>query len=497
MILAHDLGTTGNKASIHDDSGRLLSATTVEYGTDFRPGGVAEQSPDDWWDAVREATSELLRTSGRSPDDVSGIVISGQMMGAVLLDGDYRPVRPAIIWADDRSTAQTAQLLERIPGAEAYRELGHQLNPTYSIAKVMWVRDNEPDVWRRVRHICLAKDYVNYLLTGELVTDPSDASSTNAYNQRSGQWSTRVLEAAGIDPALMPRIVASTDIVGHVTDRVADQIGLRAGTPVIVGGGDGPMAAVGAGVISHDDGVYVSLGSSSWVSCASDVPLHDPQMRSMTFNHVVPGKFVPTATMQAGAASVSWAIEVLGLSGMSTAEAVEGAAEGRGAATGLYFLPHLMGERSPYWNAEAAGAFVGLERFHTTKDMMRAVLEGVGFNLATCLGALRDAGRDIDGVDAIAGGALSDTWLQVLADIWGFPVRRRTVVREANSMGAAVTGLVGLGRADFGAARGLSHISAEFAPDPAEHERYRSHHEMFLDAYSRLEGWFTKRAALL
>lgn len=497
MILAHDLGTTGNKASLHDDSGRLLVATTVEYSTDFRPGGVAEQSADDWWNAVRHATSELLATSGRPADEVSGLVISGQMMGAVLLDSDFHPVRPAIIWADDRATVQTAQLLERIPAAEAYRELGHQLNPTYSIAKVMWVRDHEPEAWRRVRHVCLAKDYVNYLLTGELVTDPSDASSTNAYDQQIGQWSTRVLEAAGIDPALMPRIVPSTDIIGHVTERAAAKIGLRAGTPVVAGGGDGPMAAVGAGVISEADGVYVSLGSSSWVSCASDVPMHDPQMRSMTFNHVVPGKFVPTATMQAGAASVSWARETLKLTGVSTTEAVEGAAEGRGASTGLYFLPHLMGERSPYWNAEAAGAFVGLERFHTSQDMMRAVLEGVGFNLATCLGALRDAGRDIDGVDAIAGGALSDTWLQILADIWGLPVRRRTVVREANSMGAAVTGLVGLGRADFGAARGLSHISAEFAPDLDSHAGYRNNHEMFLDAYSRLEGWFTKRAALL
>jgi len=497
VILAHDLGTTGNKASLHDDHGRLLSATTVEYGTNFGPGGVAEQSPEDWWNAVRKATSTLITTSDTHPGDVSGVVISGQMMGAVLLDADFRPVRPAIIWADARSTAQAAGLLEQIPGIEAYRELGHQVNPTYSITKVMWVRAHEPNAWDRVRHFCLAKDYINYLLTGRLVTDASDASSTNAYDQQTGRWSTRVLEAAGLDSALMPSIIGSTEIVGGMTDRASSEVGLNPQTPVITGGGDGPMAAVGAGVVSEADGVYVSLGSSSWVSCASNVPLHDPEMRSMTFNHVVPGMFVPTATMQAGAASVSWAIEALGLSGMSTTDAVEGAAEGRGAATGLYFLPHLMGERSPYWNADAAGAFIGLERFHTTKDMMRAVLEGVGYNLATCLDALRDAGREIDGVDAIAGGALSDTWLQVLADIWGFPVRRRTVVREANSTGAAITGLVGLGRAEFELSHNLSRISAEFIPDPDEHEQHRTHHQLFLDAYARLEGWFTKRGRFL
>lgn len=497
MILAHDLGTTGNKASLHDDSGRLLVSTTIAYPTDFRAGGIAEQSPHHWWDAVRQATSELLVTSGQAADDVAGIVVSGQMMGAVLLDSDYRPVRPAIIWADDRSTDQTNLLLEAIPMAEAYTELGHQLNPTYSIEKVMWVRQNEPETWRQVRHICLAKDYVNFRLAGELVTDPSDASSTNAYDQRTGRWSTRVLEAGDIDPELMPRIAKSTDILGHLTQQAAELLGLCAGTPIITGGGDGPMAAVGAGVISEDDGVYVSLGSSSWVSCASDQPLHDPLMRSMTFNHVVPDMFVPTATMQAGASSVAWAQETLKLTGMSTGEAIDGAAKGRGSSTGLYFLPHLMGERSPYWNADAAGAFIGLQRFHTAEDMMRAVLEGVGFNLSTCLVALKDAGRVIDGVDAIAGGALSDTWLQILADIWGVSVRRRSVVREANSMGAAVTGLAGLGLADFSAARELSHISAEFTPDLEHHARYQEHHEMFLDAYQRLESWFTKRRALL
>ena len=166
MIIAHDLGTTGNKASLHEDDGRLVSAVTVSYGVRFADGGVAEQDPADWWDAVVAATRQLLQASGVDPHSVTGLGVSGQMMGAVLLDASYEPVRPAIIWADTRSTAQTAQLERAIDETRAYALLGHRLNPTYSLEKIMWVRDNEPDVFARVRHFCVAKDFVAHRLTG-------------------------------------------------------------------------------------------------------------------------------------------------------------------------------------------------------------------------------------------------------------------------------------------------------------------------------------------
>ncbi|SEB75970.1 FGGY family of carbohydrate kinases, N-terminal domain [Paramicrobacterium humi] len=318
MIIAHDLGTTGNKASLHDDTGRLLSAVTVSYGAHFADGGVAEQNPDDWWNAIVEATRRLLAASDTDARQVTGLVVSGQMMGAVLLDPSYQPVRPAIIWADTRSAAQTAQLEERIGTERAYRLTGHRINPTYSIEKIMWVRDNEPDVFDRVRHVCVAKDFVVHRLTGRLATDRSDASATNAYEQRAGRWSSEIIAAAGLDERLFPEIVESTDVVGTLTDAAAAATGLTRGTRVVMGGGDGPIAAVGAGIVAPENGAYVCLGTSSWISFASDEPVYDEHMRTMTFDNVVPGSFVPTATMQAGGAALAWINEVLSPSPMAS-----------------------------------------------------------------------------------------------------------------------------------------------------------------------------------
>ncbi len=252
MIIAHDLGTTGNKASLHHDDGRLVASTTVGYPAYFAAGGVAEQNPDDWWDAVVRATRDLLSSTDTAPTDVGGLVVSGQMMGAVLLDGEGRPVRPAIIWADTRAGAQQRELEQALGAEHAYEMLGHRLNPTYSVEKVMWVRDNEPEVWERVRRFCVAKDYIVLGLTGRLATDRSDASGTNAYDQRTGDWSDEVLAAAGLVRARFPEILDATAIAGTLTDAAASALGLNAGVRVVMGGGDGPMAAVGSGIVAPE-----------------------------------------------------------------------------------------------------------------------------------------------------------------------------------------------------------------------------------------------------
>ena len=497
MIIAHDLGTTGNKASLHSDDGRTIAHCTINYPAHFAAGGIAEQNPDDWWNAVAAATKKLLAENNISASDITGVGLSGQMMGAVLLDSEYLPVRAALIWADYRSAPQTKELLAKIPMAEAYAELGHQLNPTYSITKAMWVRDNEPENWARVKHICLAKDYVNYKLTGRLATDPSDASSTNAFDQVNGVWSTRILAAARIDAALFPEILPSTSILGEITNEASAQTGLLVGTPVVTGGGDGPMAAVGAGIINASDGAYVCLGSSSWVSISADKPLLDPKMRSMTFNHVVPGKFVPTATMQAGGASLQWITETLIPENTPDRYKIllSEAAKCNAASEGLFFLPHIMGERSPYWNPDASGVFVGLAKHHDRGFLVRAVLEGVAFNLLTCIQALSENGTRIKQVDVIGGGADSELWLQIFADVWGINVRSRSIVEEANSLGAAVTTLVGLGKATFESVKELSHITAEYQPRAELHDAYKKQHKIFLSAYSALEPWFPNRVS--
>ncbi|WP_298747016.1 xylulokinase [uncultured Serinicoccus sp.] len=493
MIVAHDLGTTGDKASLHDDAGHTLATFTAEYPTRFDAHGVAEQDPEQWWRAIGTATRGLLQQTGTPSKEVRGVGLSGQMMGAVFLDGAHRVTRPAIIWADHRSTPQADRLLAEVGQDTAYRELGHRIHPTYTLAKMMWVRENEPEVWGRTRHVCLAKDFVVHRLTGVLVTDPSDASGTDAFDQVAGRWSTRMLDAAGVDEGLLPQVVPSTTVVGGLTPEAAAATGLDAGTPVVLGGGDGPMAAVGAGVLTADDAAYACLGSSSWISCSSTRPLHDPELRSMTFNHVVPDHYVPTATMQAGGASLSWVIDLLGGAGAYDRLLSE-AAHVAAADEGLFFLPHLLGERSPNWNADAAGTFAGLQRHHGPAHLVRAVLEGVAFNLRTCMDAFTENGVRMEAVDVIGGGAQSSVWMQVLADVWQVPVRQRTIVADANSLGAAVTAAVGLDLVDgFDVARTLSSLTDEFTPDPTRRDLAAAQHQVFLGAYDRLEPWFSTR----
>jgi len=499
VIISHDLGTTGDKATLVDAGGRVVAAVTAPYDTDFGPRGKAEQDPAAWWRALCSATRQLLASVPVDAGRIEGVSFSGQMMGAVLLDAAGEPVRPAIIWADTRSTAQTGQLLERVDMETGYRITGHRLNPTYSLTKAMWVRDTEPDAFARARHLVLAKDFAIHRLTGAVVTDPSDASSTNAYDQAAGTWSDELIEAAGLPRSLFPEIVASTTVVGTVTADAAERTGLLAGTPVVAGGGDGPMGALGAGIVDAASGAYTYLGSSSWVSLAADAPLHDPQMRTMTFNHVIPGRYVPTATMQAGGASLQWIVDVLapgdpGHDGPGRYERLLGAAACVPAsADGLYFLPHLLGERSPYWNPAARAVFAGLARHHGPEHLVRAVVEGVAFNLHTGLRAFVENGARIEAIDAIGGAANSPQLLAVFADIWGMPVRRRNLVDEATALGAAVVGGVGVGLFDdFAVASRMSERTAEHLPDAAAHHRYGGEYELFLDAYRRLEPWFEK-----
>jgi xylulokinase len=494
MIISHDLGTTGDKATLVSNDGTLVAAVTASYPTDFGPRGKAEQDAEHWWTGLCTATKSLLDHAAVRPENIDVVSFSGQMMGAVLLDTAGDPVRPAIIWADTRSGAQCSRLIERVGMARGYAITGHRLNPTYSLSKIMWVRDQEEAVYRRATAVLLAKDFVAYRLTGVIVTDPSDASSTNAYDQQTGSWSEELIEAANLSPSLFPEIVPSTAVVGRVTAAAAAQSGLLTGTPVVMGGGDGPMAALGAGIVGPESGAYAYLGSSSWVSVASRAPLHDPEMRSMTFNHVIPEQYVPTATMQAGGASLEWIIETLA---PDPAEGyrrlLEQAADVVAADDGLYFLPYLLGERSPYWNPAARAVFAGMGRHHGPAHLTRAVLEGIAFNLYACVLAFLENGTSIPAVHAIGGAARSDLLLQIFSDVWGLPVSRRNLVDEATAIGAAIVGGIGVGIFDgFDVAERFSHQVATMDPDPERHERYLDEYQLFLEAYRRLEPWFDK-----
>lgn len=490
MLIAHDLGTSGNKASLHRLDGHLVASATAGYPTRYGADTTSEQQPEHWWDAVVATTRELLATSGVSGDQIQGICVSGQMMGLVLLDSTGSPVRPAMIWSDQRASLEAAELSNAVGAARAYRITGHRIAATYPLPKLMWVRRHDPDAYRRAVSVCVAKDYLNLRLTGRLVTDHSDASSTNAYDLTGGCWSPELLDAAEVPIDLWPEIVDSTEVIGHLSVDAAAALGLTPGTPVVAGGGDGPMASVAAGCVSPDSPGYVCLGTSAWYSITTSTPVLDQQRRSFTFRHVVPGQYAPCATTQTGAGCLQWAAQAFGETPAEIGELIAAASGVVAADDGLFFLPYLIGERSPWWDPDASGVFAGLRMHHRRAHLTRAVMEGVGYSLALCMEPLRlEPGA---GIDVIGGGADSDTWLQLLSDIWGAPVRRRSVTTNANSLGAAVTGLVGLGVADFGIASTLSNVEAEFTPG-AGSDRHGEHLARFADAYLRLRDWFAEK----
>jgi xylulokinase len=494
-ILAHDLGTTGNKASLYDGDGRLLGSAFFGYGTDFAHVGWAEQNPEDWWRAVCVTTQQLLAETGARGDEIGCIVFSGQMMAAVPLDRQARPLRSGIIWADQRSVLQQERVAERIAPEVVYRSTGHRLSASYSLTKILWIRDHQPDIYRATYKFMHAKDSMVARLTGRFVTEPSDASSMNLYDLDSGMWSASIIEAAGLDVDKLPEIVPSTAVVGGVLPSVADEVGVAAGTPVVAGGGDGSCAAVGAGVVAEGS-AYNYVGSSSWIAITSPKPIYDPQLKTFTFAHLVPGMMMPTGTMQAAGASYQWARDQLGALEVEAAKALKVSAyelmnlsadTSVPGAHNLFFLPYLLGERSPRWNPKARGAFIGLTIRHTHADMLRAVLEGITFNLRVILDAFTSQGAQINAMRVIGGGARGRFWNQVMADIYGIPVQRLNVLEEATSMGAAIAGGVGIGLySDWSIIEQMNAIAETIAPRPDAVTAYARLYPIFEASYHAL-----------
>lgn len=494
-IIAHDLGTTGNKATLYDREGNLVGSAFYAYGTEYAHTGWAEQDPEDWWQAVCASTRQLLQETRVKGNDIACITFSGQMMGCVPLDAQARPLRTAIIWADQRSVPQEKWLGERVSPDEVYQITGHKLSASYSVNKILWVRDNQPDIFESTHKFVHAKDAMVARLTGNFATDVSDASGMNLYDLEGGQWSARILEAAELDVEKLPDVHPSTDVVGEVLPDVADEVGVAAGTPVVIGGGDGSCASAGAGVVS-EGAAYNYVGSSSWIAIAAKKPIYDPNQRTFTFGHVVPNMVMPTGTMQAAGASYRWTRDQLaGVQvraaqslGISTYELMNLEAETSSpGANGLIFLPYLMGERSPRWNPNARGAFVGLTIRHTRADMIRAVLEGVTMNLRIILDALTAQGAHIDVMRVIGGGARGRFWNQMMADIYGMPVHRLAILEEATSMGAALVGGVGIGLyPDFSMAEQMNKIAKTVQPDPEAQAAYKKVFPIFEATYQAL-----------
>ena len=499
LIISYDLGTTGNKAVLFSVDGMILHSTFRAYDTHFiRPGWV-EQEPDAWWQSVCEATKELIEKSGITPGEVAGVVFSGQMMGCVFVDEQGAALRPAIIWADQRGTDEANQLAKKIGFARVYEITGHRPSASYSAAKAMWVKNNEPEVFKRTYKLLHAKDYIALKLTGEFATDFSDASGMNLFNLNGLCWSDELLEACGIGKHLLPEVCPSATVVGRVRRIAAEATGLVAGTPVVIGGGDGACAAAGAGTV-REGVAYAYIGSSSWIGVATPKPIMDAGMKIFNWVHVVPGMYSPTGTMQAGGASFQWFRNEVVAASLKAAGVAKDisykkldrlAEEVLPGSDGLLYLPYLMGERSPHWDTEARGAFIGFTVSHNLSHMTRAVLEGVAFNLKTVLDIFMANGAEVKEIRLIGGGAKSKVWAGIFADIFGVPVVRPRLLDEATSIGAAITGAVALGLSnDFLAAEKMFENAARTEVNSANNKLYKKLYESFCSAYRRLKTLF-------
>ncbi len=499
-LLAHDLGTSGNKAALFSTDGTLIGSQIVSYPTHYFHHNWVEQNAEDWWNAVCESTKTLLQTTKISPEEIAAVSFSGQMMGCLCVDKQGNPLRPAIIWADQRSQIQAAQVAEHISQKDYYNIVGHPNTASYGIQKLMWIRDNEPDIYEQTYKILNAKDYIVFRLTGTFCTDYSDGNSLGFFDLAHFQWSEELLSYAGIPLEKLPELKPSTYFAGNVTKKAALETGLWEGTKVILGAGDGVATNVGAGSISSGK-TFCCLGTSAWITTTLEQPLFDESMRTVTWAHMIPGLYAPNGTMQYASGSYHWAkntfcqlesaqAQSLGISPYELMNQL--AAKSPVGANGVLFLPYLLGERAPRWNPDAKGCFIGLKAETSKEDLLRSVLEGIALNLAIILDILRSR-ISISEITVLGGGAKGCLLRQILADLFQTKIKTPHLLDEAGSMGAAVNAGVGAGIfSDFTAIDRFLTIDSVQEPAPDAASAYQALRPLFDDCYFALTDVFRK-----
>jgi xylulokinase len=445
-FLGVDVSTTAAKAVLLDESGALLGTASTSLSLQAPRPLWSEQDPREWWAASASSIREVLATTGTPAADVRAIGLTGQMHGLVLLDGDHRVLRPAILWNDQRTGAQCDEIRRRLGGRESLVRLtGNDALAGFTAPKILWVREHEPELYARARLVLLPKDYVRLRLTGEAAMDKADASGTLLFDIARREWSEEVLRALEVPREWLPPTHEGPEVTGTVTPDAAWETGLRAGTPVVAGGGDQAAGAVGTGAV-RPGVVALSLGTSGVIFASTDTAIVDPQGRLHAFCHAVPGKWHLMAVTLAAAGSLEWFRNTLAAA-ESFDTLVDEAAEAPAASEGALFLPYLSGERTPYADPLARGAFVGLTMRHGRGSLTRAVLEGVAFSMKDCLALIREAGLGaVSTVRVTGGGAKSRLWRQIVAS--ALDVEIVTVnATEGAAAGAALLAAVGAGAA--------------------------------------------------
>lgn len=476
VLVGLDVGTGGARAVAVEESGEVVAEASSEYPLYSPRPGWTEQDPADWWDGAKEVLGKVAAEVG----EVGGIGLTGQMHGAVFLDGSDRVIRPALLWNDQRTQAQCDEITRAVGEERLISIAGNPALTGFQAPKIVWLKEEEPENFALVSRVLLPKDYVRLRLTGEYATDASDASGTLLLDVRARDWSGQILDALEIPRDWMPEVYEGPENTGALRDDVAAELGLQPGIPVAAGGGDNAAAAVGTGIVGPGL-VNSSVGTSGVLFAHASVFNPDPSGRLHAFCHAVPGAYhLMGVTLSAGG-SLSWWRETLGGDYDEMVEAASGVQPG---SEGLIFLPYLSGERTPHLDPRARGAFFGLMARHGVEHMTRAVMEGVIFSLRDSLEIMRALGVPIEDVRATGGGARSGLWRQLQADIYGTSIRR-TVADEGPAYGAAL--LAGVASGTYSGVEEASSVvelrGETTEPDQERAKIYEDYYEVYQSLY--------------
>jgi len=491
-FLGIDVGTGGSRAVLIDHHGQIIAAKTVEHEAFASPQtGWAEQDPRDWWRASASAIRAVVEDDKVNVDEIAGVGLSGQMHGSVLLDERDEVLRPALIWCDQRTELQCQRLTNEI-GASRLIEL--TCNPAltgFTLPKLLWVRDNEPEIWSQVRSVLLPKDYVRLRLTGAKATDVADASGTLLLDVSKRRWSTEMMAAAAIDEKILPRVYESQEITGVLSDTAAAEVGLRSGIPVVAGAGDQAAGAVGVGIVQPGS-VSATIGTSGVVFAATNQPALDPKGRVHTFCHAIPARWHVMGVTQGAGLSLRWFKDQFGVidgDGDPYEYLISEAAAVPPGANGLLWAPYLMGERTPHLDPNARAALVGITASHTRAHVVRAILEGVAFSLRDSFEILKEMGVPAQNVRLAGGGARSALWRQIQADIYGQPVE---IVEAEEGAAYGVALLAGVGTKAWSsvdeACLSVVKTKARIAPDIKSAELMDRQYKAFQALYPALRS---------
>jgi xylulokinase len=494
-FLGIDISTTGSKAIVIDERGAIRAAASSPHTLQSPQPLWSEQDPGQWWEAASASVRAALEQAGLAGDNIAAVGLTGQMHGLVLLDEAGEVLRPAILWNDQRTQAQCDEIHARIGKEKFIQITGNVALTGFTAPKILWVQENEPEVYARIAHVLLPKDFVRYKLTGDMAMDKADGAGTVLMDLKARHWSSEILQALDISANWMPELYEGPEITGTVTSEAADRTGLPAGIPVVAGGGDQAAQAVGVGAI-HEGIVALTLGTSGVVFATTSSPFIEPEGRLHAFCHSVPDRWHLMGVMLSAAGSLRWYRDTFA-PGMDYDRLLEPAAEIAPGAEGLLFLPYLTGERTPYPDPLARGAFVGLTVRHTMPHLTRAVLEGVAFGLRDSFELMKNTGlASIDQVRISGGGAKSLLWQQILADV--FDSELVTVnTTEGAAYGAALLAGVGDGcwPSVDAACEATIRITGKVEPNSEAARRYEDVYSIYRGLYPALRASFNKMGA--